>query len=216
MDIEKIIRNQTMDMFSDKWYIKTSNLILSEIDKTEKGYVYFVSNGKKSKNIKIGFTSNMERRFSSFKTTFSKGVFVWGYIKSDQCRVLEKEIHSVFYENRISLGNEFFSMTTNDLLMMERQYKMNVVANYYVNGSVSDIIIKRNDISVDEPFPNMLEKIVPNKYYRSMDLVELFDFKGSASWMMRKINSYMKQNGFNVVKGANTGIRKTMYVPIDY
>jgi hypothetical protein len=77
-DVEKILRLRTCGMFNDNWYEVTSNEIIG-IEKSNKGYVYFVKNGYNN-FVKIGKTLNLQSRLNSFSTSFSDGVFLVGYI----------------------------------------------------------------------------------------------------------------------------------------
>jgi len=81
-------------MFSDNWYQLTSNEIIG-IEKNNKGYVYFVKNGYNNL-IKIGKTLNLQIRLNSFSTSFSDGVFLVGYIYSENYSEIEKKIHEDF------------------------------------------------------------------------------------------------------------------------
>ena len=93
-EVEKILRSRTCEMFSDNWYQLTSNEIIG-IEKNNKGYVYFVKNGYNNL-IKIGKTLNLQIRLNSFSTSFSDGVFLVGYIYSENYSEIEKKIHEDF------------------------------------------------------------------------------------------------------------------------
>lgn len=96
--VEKILRKQTMELFNDDWYFKTSELILG-IKEKQFGYVYFVRNGT-SGLVKIGKASNLSNRLSGFRTSFNNGVLLCGFFYCENYSELERNIHLEFLNKR--------------------------------------------------------------------------------------------------------------------
>lgn len=78
--------------FSSK--IKTAN--------KKSGYVYFIGLKDFEGHVKIGNSSNTNflRRQKNIETTSPHDTFLIGYIQSNDCVSLEKELHKTFYESR--------------------------------------------------------------------------------------------------------------------
>lgn len=111
-EVEKILRLRTCEMFNDLWYQKTTEAIYG-IEKNSKGYIYFVKNGYNN-FIKIGKTINLQSRLNSFSTLFSDGVFLVGYIYSENYSELEKKIHEDFKDKRKT--GEWFDILDNEII----------------------------------------------------------------------------------------------------
>lgn len=129
-EIEKILRLKTCEMFTDKWYEQTADAIYG-VEKNNKGYVYFVKNGCNN-FVKIGKSINLQSRLQSFSTSFSDGVFLVGYIYSENYSELEKIIHQDFKDKRKT--GEWF-----DILDSEITYNDFYLKNAFFNKGSSVI-----------------------------------------------------------------------------
>lgn len=127
-NVEKILRKQTMNLFNDDWYLKTSELI-SDIKDKQFGYVYFVRNGK-SGLVKIGKAIDLNNRLKSFQTSFGAGVFLSAYIYCQNFSELEKNIHSLFLKQR--KNGEWFDLDDSEFYNIESITK---VGKYFSRGS---------------------------------------------------------------------------------
>lgn len=210
METEIILRKQTMNLFSDDWYKKTSILIENKINVN--GFVYFIKNGKDSKNIKIGMTTNIDERLKSFKTVFDKGVYVIGYIKSSNPFSLEKEIHKDYEEKRTR--GEFFKLSVTDIYSIKDVYNLQIKNNYYSNIPVEKM--DENNLLIDFDF-DLIDLIKNdlklNKRYRIKDVLKIYEDKyqkkygKSLSWLGRDISSICVFLGITKINSNINGIR---------
>lgn len=210
MECESILRSQTMNLFSDEWYKKTSNLIENKINMG--GFVYFVKNGKDSKNIKIGMTTNLDGRLKSFKTVFDNGVFLIGYIKSSDPFSLERELHKDYSEKRNK--GEFFKLSTTDIYNIKDVYDLQMKNDYYNNVAVCKM--KENNLVIDFDI-NLIDLIKNelnlNKKYRIKDVSRIYknkyskDYEKSLSWLGRDLTSICGFLGITRIDSNINGVR---------
>lgn len=105
--VAQILKDQTNEMFSEKWYDQVSNKINVIYSKDSKRYVYFIQSVL-TKYVKIGVTADVKKRMSSIRQTNGELIFL-GFVYCKDCFEKEKEIHNIFSENR--LYGEWFNIT---------------------------------------------------------------------------------------------------------
>ena len=130
--IIRVLKSRTMNMFSEDWYDKTYNeLYPSKMDSS--GYVYFVKNGINGSGIKIGSTKSMNDRLNSFNTVFLNGVYLKGYIYSDNYKELEKHFHNKFSDKNIK--REWFDLDIDDLDIISEEYEYIKINGFFSKES---------------------------------------------------------------------------------
>ena len=210
MVIEKILRQQTMNLFSDKWYKNTSSLIDSS--KNTGGFVYFVKNGKDSKDVKIGMTTDMDSRMKAFKTVFCKGVFLIGFIKTTNPFTLEKEFHNDYDDKR--KRGEWFHINATDIYNIKDAYDFKMKNDYYNNKSVERMeennLVSDLDMNLIDLVKNDLKL---NKKYRINEVAGLYQTKfgskydKSHSWLGRDLSSICAFLGITRIDYIKKGSR---------
>lgn len=110
--VAQLLKDQTNEMFSEKWYNQTSNKINILYSSDLKGYVYFVQSVL-TKQIKIGITADVKKRISTIKQTNGDLIFL-GFIYCENYLEKEKEMHNIFSENRTY--GEWFNITVESCL----------------------------------------------------------------------------------------------------
>lgn len=206
---ENVLRERTMDLFSDKWYNETIMLMIKEQKKD--GYVYFIKNGQSSKNIKIGATYNLTNRVKSYKTSFEKGVFVVGYVKTDNPFLLEKEIHSYLKES--NTRGEFFNISLSDLINIKEMYDLVIKNNYLNNEDVFKLENNSlfNDLDLD--LIDLVKNLENNKKYTTKNLVNFYnekykkEYSKNTTWFGRDISKVCLYLGLNKKTKVENGIR---------
>jgi len=187
--IEKTLRERTLNLFNDEWYSKTSEILLKQ--DTKEGYVYFIKNGEKSKNVKIGATYNLDSRIKSYKTAFDKGVFVIGYIKCDMPFLIEKEIHTEMKKDKMK--GEFYKLNYEKIIMIKEVYDLKLKNNYISNKNIFKIEEKT---LIEDLNPNIVELIKSlklNNPYTIDEIREKYinifnnEYPKTRSWMGRDI-----------------------------
>lgn len=94
---------------------------------TAEGYVYFV---RADDNFtKVGSTTNLESRYKSLKTTSPHDLQMQSYIKTEDCRGLENEIHKLLKDGNSHVKGEWFDINKEDevaieLLLLEKELKL--------------------------------------------------------------------------------------------
>lgn len=91
--IKEILKSQTMNLFSEKWYFDTSEEIMKT--KSDSGYVYFIRS-LKSGLIKIGSAVDISRRTSELKKAMNENLTLVGFIYAKDFDLVKKKIE---YEN---------------------------------------------------------------------------------------------------------------------
>jgi len=210
MVIEKILRQQTMNLFSDEWYKKTS-ILIDDSENTD-GFVYFVRNGKDSKYVKIGMTANINSRMRSFKTVFEKGVFIIGFIKTPNPFTLEKEFHND-YNNKRTKG-EFFQLTATDIYNIKDAYDFKMKNDYYKKTSVEEmeenVLVLDFDMNLIDLVKNDLKL---NKKYKINEVMGLYQtrfglkYNKSSSWFGRDLSAICSFLGITRVDSNKKGSR---------
>lgn len=209
MECELILRSQTMNLFSDEWYKKTSSLIENKV--ISKGFVYFVKNGKDSKSIKIGATTNIESRMKSFKTTFDKGVFLIGFIETNTPFQLEKEIHNDFAEKRKK--GEFFNLSHVDIFNIRDVYDLKLKSSYINNQKIKSIPDNDNIIDFDLNLVELIKSLELNKKYTVSNISSLYlrkfgeKYSKSNSWLGRDVSSICGFLGLKKINKNENAIR---------
>lgn len=208
--VEKILREKTSNMFTDGFYSSVSVSILSEIKKdvNKKGYVYFIKNGVKSNMVKIGFSFDLDKRLSSYKTSFSEKVFLIGYIESEQYINIEKEIHSYFSEKRKK--GEWFELNSFDFLEIKNMYDFESVNNFYDKDFKS--LNKKEDVLLYSNYIKFVDELKKNEYYNVSDLMIDFNKKfnenqTSPSWFGRELNKAIISLGLFKKSKNQNGVR---------
>ena len=207
MEFESILRSQTMNMYSDDWYNKTSLLLQNKSNKD--GYVYFIKNGKDSKYVKVGATSDVGNRIFSYKTSFEKGVFLLGYIKTNNPFLLEKEIHEIFKEQRYR--GEFFKISNQQLYTIKEVFDLNVKNDYVKNKNIEQM----NENNLLEDFDINLIELVKSleigKQYTIKKIKTLYfrmfkiELSKSDSWIGRDVNNiscFLGMNKKTIIKNG--------------
>lgn len=123
--LEQELRKRTVNLFNDKWYEETSKALVGLKGNT-KGYVYFIKTNRID-NIKIGYSINLESRLKQFKTGFSDGLKLIGFIYTDDFVSIEKQLHNKFIKERVS--GEWFAISEETCLD-----EINNNNGVYVNG----------------------------------------------------------------------------------
>lgn len=147
--IEKILRKKTMNLFSDEWYHKTSEEI-GKSNENKKGYVYFLKD-KKSKEIKIGKTLDINKRMNNYRTYSSSGIFLIGVIYSDNYSKLEKSV--LLKLSKYKIKGEWFDL---DLSYVKNFINSN-------NGELIGGVWNRDSYELSGRFFNI------NKTYKNND-----------------------------------------------
>lgn len=94
--------------------------------------VYFVGNITDN-SIKIGYSSNIQKRIKQLSTGSSQRLTLLGYIESEKS--LEKELHIKFSHHRIRSNGEWFSVNDNsDLIDYINKYSCIDLYIEYDNG----------------------------------------------------------------------------------
>jgi len=157
-NLEKILRSQTNEMFSDKWYEKTSNL-LCKVNDENYGYVYFVT-GKNKKYVKIGMSSNLNSRLKNLKTGMSDGLYVYGFIYTKDYVKIEKELHKNYLD--VNVQGEWFDLLPKDCIDLIKSYKGLVVDKFFVKKSkvidgMTNGFQSQNSDALDEYYSKMYD-----------------------------------------------------------
>lgn len=101
-------------------------------------FVYIV---KFSDCIKIGYTTNIKKRFSSIETSSGREILDKYYVYGN--RKLEKLMHEIYKNHRFSKG-EFFKVSFDDAvstlkrLTTKKEQKINPILEKYNNGTYSE------------------------------------------------------------------------------
>lgn len=212
--IENVLRERTMGMFSDKWYNETMKLMRKEQKKD--GYVYFIKNGQSSKRVKIGATYDLSENhlsniIKSHKRKFDKGVFVIGYIKTNDLLLLEKEIHNYLKESNTRGG--FFNISLTDLINIKEMYDLVVKNSYLNNEDVFDL--KSNSLfhDLDLDLIDLVKNLEKNKKYTTKNLLRRFnkqsskEYSKNRSWFGRDIAKVCIHLNINKKTKVENGIR---------
>jgi hypothetical protein len=208
-DLEKLLRSKTMNMFSDYFYTQITEDILKLKESKKIGYVYIIKNGIKGNMYKIGCAIDLDKRLHSYKTSFENGVFLCGFIKTNDYFSLEKEIHNFFNHKRKT--GEWFNLSFEDLLNIKDSYE------YITKNTFIDNKIKSEDLKqvIQEPNSNMYNFV--KKLKKETEYYPYFLFKkynefypneiNSVSWFGRELTKTINLSGF-VKKDINKkGIR---------
>lgn len=145
-EIEKILRKNTMDLFSDKWYFNVSEEILKN-KKEQKGYVYFVKNNGEG-IVKIGKSANLTSRLNNFATNFNP--FLCGFIYCDNYDEIEKNLHIKLSEFR--KNGEWFNIDDVNKLILENE---GVIVNKF--KTKKSTIIDGIAFNFDDKYNNNLD-----------------------------------------------------------
>ena len=107
---------------------------------SKKGCVYFVRQNDESQPVKIGYTSDStpDKRVAQLSSGTPYGVFLLGYIVSDNAYELEQEIHSKLSGCR--LNGEWFVVDDD---MVDK-----IIAYYSGNHLEKEIVKKRHNIDL--------------------------------------------------------------------
>lgn len=209
MECERILRNQTMDLFSDEWYKKTSSLIENSV--LTKGFVYLVKNGRDSKSVKIGATTNIDSRMKSFKTVFEKGVFLIGYIETDAPFQLEREVHSDFESKRVK--GEFFNLSYVDIFNIRDVYDLKLKNSYINNEKIKNLPDNDEIMDFDSNLIKLVKSLELNKKYTIKGVSRLYlktfgkEYSKSNSWLGRDIASVCSYLGITRINKNVNAVR---------
>ena len=208
-DIERILRERTDNEYLDQWY--NENTMLMRNEQKKDGYVYFIKNGQSSKNIKIGATYDLTNRVKSYKTSFEKGVFVVGYVKTDNPFLLEKEINSYLKES--NTRGEFFNVSLIDLINIKEMYDLVIKNNYLNNEDVFKL--EKNSLfnGIDFDLIDMVKNLENNKKYTAKNLLRILnkqstkEYSKNRSLFFRNITKVCPYLGFNKKTKTENGIK---------
>lgn len=206
----KILKKNTMNLFNDEWYEQTASEILNNKEIDKDGYVYFVKNGEKSKHVKIGCTSDILKRLTSFKTVFHNGVYLIGFIKTKNYLNLEREIHLEFEEKRSS--GEFFKLNHIDLSVLNTLYDIDFKMDYFKLGHPKDMINK-TFVSSTKDMLLTVRSLEKNKQYSIEDVMSVYEnvvghpTKESKAWFGRNISKCIQELGYIKKINTNNSVR---------
>lgn len=105
----------------DDFNLEGCNITLTTSNYTyKKGYVYLVM-GKDNDIVKIGIASNLIKRLSSLNTGSPEELRIFDFIKCDNPRKIESELHQRYSNNRIK--GEWFNIENEKILTMLNSYR---------------------------------------------------------------------------------------------
>jgi len=211
--LEKLIKRETNYMFSDVFYRKFTDKILSFVNenKHKDGFVYFIKNGVSGNKVKIGSAIDIDKRILSYQTAFHEKIFVLGYIKSDNYIFLENELHKTFSDKRIK--GEWFEFDDLDIFSVKELYNFIYINDFYDNKiKIEKMNPKVNSLEFNEIF-EYCKTLELNKSYRTSfifkDFINLYpqtDIKNT-SWFGREISKTFKRMGIKKIDSTGNGIR---------
>lgn len=212
-EVEKLIRQRTMNMFSDFFYQNISSEILSlSMDKKE-GYVYIIKNGKESNLFKIGCCYDLDNRFSAYTTGFENKVFVVGYIKCFEYFMIEKEIHNDFKFKRKK--GEWFQLSFEDLLNIKESYDFKLINSYLTKGV--KIVDMKENLESDSKIFEFASNLIEGEVYNASELFKQYKLWNDAedisnvNWFGRELSKAIYLTGRKKVTSTNGGVR-TFYL----
>lgn len=208
-DLEKLLRTKTMGMFSDYFYTKITDDIINLNYEKKTGYVYIIKNGSKGNMYKIGCASDLDKRLNSYKTSFENGVFLCGFIETNEYYFLEKEIHNSFKEKRKT--GEWFKLSFEDLLSIKDNYDF-VTKNNFLDNKIKSINLPEVHQEPDSNMYNFVKELVKGKeYYQNVlfkKYSEIYPNEiNSVSWFGREITKTINLCGFIKIDINRKGIR---------
>ena len=177
--VEKTLRAQTVNLFTDEWYLKTTEL-LSKAITDQRGYVYIIRN-ENSKIVKIGKSLNLTSRLNNFKTSFGSGLILVGFFYCENYNDLENQLHKKFFDKKVS--GEWFDLSEQQILDCIDENNGVFVNKYFIKESkiIDDQIFGFNDENMFcgisnyyEDFYSYLnelpknEKIMKNEFYEKI------------------------------------------------
>lgn len=196
----KVLKERTINMFSEDWYNDTSNALMNISFETY-GYVYFIKNNS-SVDIKIGVSYNINDRMKSYRTAFSGEIFLIGYIYCENYKELEKEIHNLYKDKRIS--GEWFNVSVNDVRDVLIKYNGKFINSEFSKKSFIDKYYYSNfnntKYSMDFSILKIGERITHRELYKYCDNV-------SVTILIKELKSYCLNKNITILRGNTNGDR---------
>lgn len=196
----KILKEKTINMFSDDWYNDVSNSLLN-VNLETFGYVYFIKNNK-SIDVKIGISNNINDRVKSYRTAFSGEVLLIGYIYCENYKKLEKDIHKLFDNKRIS--GEWFNLSLNEIKELLIKYNGTFINSEFTKKSFIDKEYFSNFNNKKYIMDFSVLKIGERINYR-----ELYKYcdNTSITLLIKELKIYCSNNNLTLLKGNTNGSR---------
>lgn len=208
LKLEGILRSKTMDLFSDKWYLETSQSIFNSFSESNSlGYVYFLR-GKTYPYIKIGKSKDLNTRVRTLETNLGK-LTILGFIYCEDYDLLEKKLHSQFKEKR--KHGEWFDLNSsevrtivkeNDGLFINRDNKTIII-----NGIVEDPLFEE-DLKKESFFKMCDETFLNSKIHTNEELFSIFfDLNISKKKIKMFLSEWAEKKDYLLINKNSSGKR---------
>lgn len=212
--IKKVLEKRTFNSFPNDWYNGVIDEILNSVEK-HKGYVYFISNGN-SYNVKVGKSSNINKRIYSFNTTFSKGIYLHGFIHVENESSKENDLHKLFNDKLIR--NEWFKLNSDDFDLLEKNHGYKKINSMWLSSTeIKDgkifneqFYIEPEDLTDEQIIVfDMLRELKRNEFYTYSEFKEMLCSKNDSLIDMasRTIANIIK--AWSVSMGENVKVHRT-------
>jgi hypothetical protein len=205
--IENLLKEKSMNLFSNEWYQNTSSEIcnLFKFDKNI-GYVYFLRS-EKSSYVKIGKSKDIDKRVKQLECNVGK-INILGFIYSEDYDLIEKSLHSTFKDFR--KYGEWFDLSFNDVKDIITKHKGQILNTDISKVSISDGVFDIKSVNTNlqtEIFFNKCDEFLEfNKSYTNDELQDIFK---EFNYSKKLITMYLKQwsvlrNKFYSQKNTNS------------
>lgn len=211
--LESLLKSETNYMFTDTFYHNLSKKIsdfYSE-NKNKDGFVYFIKNGAKGNKVKIGSAINIDNRVKGCQTAFHDKIFILGFIKSSDYIFLEKDVHSLFSDNRIK--GEWFELNEIDIFTLKELYDYKQVNDFYDFKIPIEKMKPKEYKNKFNEITEFCKNLELNKKYTASGLLKKFKSDNpeveipSTSWFGREMSNSFNFLGLKKISSTSGGIR---------